>query len=35
MVDTDYGIPDGYDAKFNDSGEIICLVKINEREENE
>ena len=35
MVDTDYGIPDSYDAKFNDCDEIICLVKINKREENE
>ena len=25
MVDDDYGIPDGYDAKFNDCGEIICI----------
>ena len=35
MVDTDYGIPDSYDAKFNDCDEIICLVKINKRKENE
>ena len=35
MVDTDYGILDSYDAKFNDCGEIICLDKINKREENE
>ena len=28
MVDDDYGIPDSYDAKFNDCGEIICIVKI-------
>ena len=35
MVDTDYGILYSYDAKFNDCGEMICLVKINKREENE
>lgn len=35
MVDDDYGIPDGYDAKFNDCGEMVCLVKINESEEND
>ena len=35
MVDTDYGILDSYEAKFNDCGEMICLVKINKREENE
>ena len=35
MVDTDYGIPDSYDAKFNDCEEMICLVKINKRKENE
>ena len=35
MVDEDYGIPDSYDAKFNDCGEIVCLVKINESEEDE
>ena len=35
MVDTDYGIPDSYDAKFNDCSEIICLIKINKKEEDE
>ena len=35
MVDTDYGIPDSYNAKFNDCEEMICLVKINKSEENE
>ena len=35
MVDMDYGIPDSYDAKFNDCGEKICLVKINKSEEDE
>ena len=35
MVDTDYGILDSYDAKFNDYGEKICLIKINKREEDE
>ena len=35
MVDTDYGIPYSYAAKFNDCDEIICFVKINKRKENE
>ena len=35
MVDTDYGILDSYDAKFNDCEKMICLVKINESEEDE
>ena len=35
MVDTDYGILYSYDAKFNDCEKMICLVKINESEENE
>ena len=35
MVDTDYCIIDSYDAKFNDCGEIVCLIKINKKEENE
>ena len=35
MVDTDYGIPDSCDVKFNNCGEIICLVKINKMDEDE
>ena len=35
MVDTDYGIPDSYDVKFNDCDEMICLIKINKSDEDE
>lgn len=28
-------IQDSYDFKFNEYGEIICLLKINKSEENE